>query len=185
MDSISPQTLSTKMLGVSKYNLNLISYDSAIGMVNAAIAAGVNVTQLFVDTVGDAERYTERRACVQPRGIRRVLPSKLLLLPFQRAADRSSPSGASEASRLQSAHHLARPLLSRRLNSLFQGVKCIAKAKADSLFPVVSAASIVAKARPCRARRLVPWRRNTSPDLASATARRRKDSPAKREVSTP
>lgn len=50
------------MLGVSKYNLNLISYDSAIGMVNAAIEAGVNVTELYVDTVGDAERYTERCA---------------------------------------------------------------------------------------------------------------------------
>lgn len=62
VDSISPQVLSTKMLGVSKYNLNLISYDSAIGMVNAAIAAGVNVSELYVDTVGDAERYTEKRA---------------------------------------------------------------------------------------------------------------------------
>ncbi len=57
----------------------------------AALDAGVNVAEVYVDTVGDAEQYT------------------------------------------------------RRLNERFAGIKCLAKAKADRDFPIVSAASICAK----------------------------------------
>lgn len=91
---ITAKYLSSRMLGRESYNLNLISFDSAIGLVTLAIEAGVNVRELYVDTVGDADRYTER------------------------------------------------------LTQAFPGVKCVAAAKADSLYPVVSAASIVAKACP-------------------------------------
>ena len=50
------------MLGRARTNLNQISFDSAIGMVQRAIAAGVTGVEVYVDTVGDPKQYTERRA---------------------------------------------------------------------------------------------------------------------------
>lgn len=110
-DTISAAELSAKMLRREKYSLNAVSFDSAFGLIQArrpqlrsrcplrfpltdlqaAMDAGVNVAEVYVDTVGDAELYT------------------------------------------------------RRLSERFAGVRCVAKAKADSLYPCVSAASICAK----------------------------------------
>ena len=97
----------------NKYNLNAISHDSAAGMIQRALDAGINIkrvlrhfaacarvlnvrdvgemVQVYVDTVGDSERYEEK------------------------------------------------------LSSLFPSMQFTVTKKADSLFPVVSAASICAK----------------------------------------
>ncbi|XP_035390642.1 ribonuclease H2 subunit A isoform X2 [Electrophorus electricus] len=88
---LSPNTISTNMLQRVKYNLNALSHDAAIGLVQYALDCGVQLKEVFVDTVGPAEKYEEK--------------------------------------------------LSKR----FPGVKVTVRPKADSLFPVVSAASICAK----------------------------------------
>ncbi|XP_028679191.1 ribonuclease H2 subunit A [Erpetoichthys calabaricus] len=88
---LSPNSISTSMLQRAKYNLNAISHDTAIGLVQYALDCGVQLKEVFVDTVGPAEKYQEK------------------------------------------------------LSKIFPGVDVTVKAKADALFPVVSAASICAK----------------------------------------
>ncbi|XP_040592671.1 ribonuclease H2 subunit A [Mesocricetus auratus] len=91
LDILSPNLISTSMLGRVKYNLNSLSHDTAAGLIRHALDQGVKVTQVFVDTVGMPETYQAR------------------------------------------------------LQQRFPGMEVTVRAKADSLFPVVSAASIFAK----------------------------------------
>ncbi|XP_068607415.1 ribonuclease H2 subunit A [Brachionichthys hirsutus] len=88
---LSPNTISTSMLQRAKYNLNSLSHDTAIGLVQYALDSGVQLTEVFVDTVGPADKYEDK------------------------------------------------------LSKLFPGITVTVRPKADSLFPVVSAASICAK----------------------------------------
>ncbi|KAL6580844.1 hypothetical protein OROMI_006767 [Orobanche minor] len=99
VDVIDPRELSAKMLKKSKINLNEISHDSAIGLINKALSIGVLLTEVYLDTVGDAEKY-----------------------------------------RL-------------KLSERFSNIKFVVAKKADSLYPVVSGASIVAKVTRDRALR--------------------------------
>ncbi|XP_045718879.1 ribonuclease H2 subunit A isoform X2 [Mirounga angustirostris] len=91
LDVLSPNLISTSMLGRVKYNLNSLSHDTATGLVQYALDQGVKVAQVFVDTVGPPETYQAR------------------------------------------------------LQEQFPGIEVTVKAKADALYPVVSAASICAK----------------------------------------
>ncbi|XP_066204061.1 ribonuclease H2 subunit A isoform X2 [Saccopteryx leptura] len=91
LDVLSPNLISTSMLGRVKYNLNSLSHDTAAGLVQYALDQDVKVAQVFVDTVGLPETYQER------------------------------------------------------LQQRFPGIEVTVKAKADALYPVVSAASICAK----------------------------------------
>uniref|UniRef100_A0A3B3CAC5 Ribonuclease n=1 Tax=Oryzias melastigma TaxID=30732 RepID=A0A3B3CAC5_ORYME len=83
---LAPNTISTSMLQRMKYNLNALSHDTAISLIQYALDSGI-----FVDTVGPAEKYEEK------------------------------------------------------LSQRFPGIEVTVRPKADSLFPVVSAASICAK----------------------------------------
>lgn len=91
VDVISADRLSREMMRRQRINLNAISHDSAIMLIHAVIAHGVNVREVYVDTVGDAGKYQEK------------------------------------------------------LSAIFPGVSITVSKKADSLFPIVSAASIAAK----------------------------------------
>ncbi|KAH7332421.1 hypothetical protein KP509_20G086300 [Ceratopteris richardii] len=91
VDVIDPRILSSLMLAKVKTNLNLISHNSAMGLISRVLNSGIFVTEVFVDTVGDAEKYEAE--------------------------------------------------LSKR----FPGITFKVAKKADSLFPIVSAASIAAK----------------------------------------
>ncbi|XP_076026443.1 ribonuclease H2 subunit A [Genypterus blacodes] len=99
---LSPNTISTCMLQRTKYNLNALSHDTAIGLVQYALDSGVQLKEVFVDTVGPAEKYEEK------------------------------------------------------LSKLFPGIDVKVRPKADSLFPIVSAASICAKV--ARDRVVKGWR---------------------------
>jgi len=57
IDIISARFISVSMNKRAKYNLNTISHDTAIALIQGAIDKGVNVTEVFVDTVGPPEKY--------------------------------------------------------------------------------------------------------------------------------
>eukprot|EP01138_Halocafeteria_seosinensis_P011091 gb/GECG01011328.1/.p1 GENE.gb/GECG01011328.1/~~gb/GECG01011328.1/.p1 ORF type:complete len:195 (+),score=23.95 gb/GECG01011328.1/:1-585(+) len=54
---IPPEEISSKMLRKIPYNLNAISHDTAIGLVEKALEDNVQVEKVYVDTVGDPSRY--------------------------------------------------------------------------------------------------------------------------------
>ncbi|KAE9618777.1 putative ribonuclease H [Lupinus albus] len=91
VDVIDPRELSAKMLKKNKINLNEISHDSAMGLIDRVLKMGVLLTEVYVDTVGDAGKYEAK------------------------------------------------------LSKIFPSIKFVVAKKADSLYPVVSGASIVAK----------------------------------------
>lgn len=91
VDVISPNFICNSMLGRSKTSLNQVSMDSAIALVRKAIADGVKIEHVFVDTVGPPEKYQDY------------------------------------------------------LKTLFPQFKITVAKKADSKYPIVSAASIAAK----------------------------------------
>lgn len=53
-------SISSSMLRPAKYNLNAISHDAALGLVQRALDAGVNVVEVYVDTVGNADTYAQK-----------------------------------------------------------------------------------------------------------------------------
>lgn len=91
VEIISPNTICNSMLSRTKYSLNKVSMDAAIGLIRAAIEAGVKIEHIFVDTVGKPEKYQEY------------------------------------------------------LENIFPSYKITVAKKADSTYPIVSAASICAK----------------------------------------
>jgi ribonuclease H2 subunit A len=100
--ALSPQDISESMLRRAKYNLNAMAHDTTIGLIRSVLASGVNVTKVYVDTVGHPEKYQDK------------------------------------------------------LSALFSGIDFTVRKKADSLFPIVSAASICAKVT--RDETMVHWR---------------------------
>ncbi|XP_054167201.1 ribonuclease H2 subunit A-like [Oppia nitens] len=88
---LSPVTISNSMFKRSKYNLNQLSHDTAIALIRRAKHNGIQVSKVFVDTVGPADKYEAK------------------------------------------------------LKSLFPDIKFKVANKADSIYPIVSAASVCAK----------------------------------------
>lgn len=66
IDVISPNYISQRMLSRVKVSLNEISMNSAIGLVNKAIDAGVNIAEVYVDTVGPPDKYQAKLAALFP-----------------------------------------------------------------------------------------------------------------------
>ncbi|KAL7742359.1 hypothetical protein ACLKA6_018995 [Drosophila palustris] len=60
VEIISPNVISTSMYRRTKCSLNEVSMDSAMGLIQAAIDAGVNIAEIYVDTVGPPEKYQEK-----------------------------------------------------------------------------------------------------------------------------
>lgn len=59
VEIISPNKICNSMLSRTKYSLNQVSMDAAIGLIRAAIKAGVKIEHIFVDTVGKPEKYQD------------------------------------------------------------------------------------------------------------------------------
>ena len=63
---LSPHFISTSMYRRGKYNLNTMSHDTAIGLVQKALDAGVRVAEVYVDTVGPPEKYQAKLEGIFP-----------------------------------------------------------------------------------------------------------------------
>jgi len=63
---LSPTYISTSMNRRGKYNLNAMSHDTAIGLVKEAVRQGVDVAEVYVDTVGPPEKYQAKLEAIFP-----------------------------------------------------------------------------------------------------------------------
>lgn len=54
------------MLKRTKYSLNEVSMGSAIDLINAAIDMGVNIAEIYVDTVGPPDKYQAKLSALFP-----------------------------------------------------------------------------------------------------------------------
>lgn len=88
---LSARDISADMLAPVPYNLNAQALDATVEIIQGVLDRGVNIEQIYVDTVGQPEAYQ------------------------------------------------------KKLQRVFPGVLITVAKKADSLYPVVSAASVVAK----------------------------------------
>ncbi|CAB3367241.1 Hypothetical predicted protein [Cloeon dipterum] len=66
VEVISPTTISNDMLRRSKISLNELSHNSAINLVKRALEDGVNVKEVYVDTVGPPEKYQDKLSKIFP-----------------------------------------------------------------------------------------------------------------------
>ena len=66
VDILSPTYISTSMNKRGKYNLNAMSHDTAIGLVKEAIKLGVQVSEVYVDTVGPPDKYQAKLEGIFP-----------------------------------------------------------------------------------------------------------------------
>ncbi|XP_037958743.1 ribonuclease H2 subunit A [Teleopsis dalmanni] len=67
VEIISPNIISTSMNRRSKCSLNEVSMNSAIGLIQRAIDAGVNIAEVYVDTVGPPEKYQDKLKGIFPQ----------------------------------------------------------------------------------------------------------------------
>jgi ribonuclease H2 subunit A len=70
--SCIPQEISECMLQKSKYNLNALAHDVTIDLIQQVINKGVNVSEIYVDTVGPPASYQEKLSKIFPKC--KVLP---------------------------------------------------------------------------------------------------------------
>lgn len=66
VEVISPNDISRSMLRRAKRSLNEVSMDSAIGLIHKAVELGVNIAEVYVDTVGPPEKYEAKLSAIFP-----------------------------------------------------------------------------------------------------------------------
>lgn len=66
VEILSPTFISNNMLKREKYNLNWLSHDCAINLIKTVLKRGVNVTEIYVDTVGDPMKYQDKLKGIFP-----------------------------------------------------------------------------------------------------------------------
>jgi len=78
---IRPENLSAIMLRKFRSSLNEISHDSAINLIRHTLSMGVNVKEVYVDTVGNAQVYQAK--------LKRIYPD--ILFKVEEKADATFP----------------------------------------------------------------------------------------------
>lgn len=67
IEILSPTFISNSMLRRFKYNLNALSHDCAIGLIQKVLDRGVNIKEVYVDTVGDPGKYQAKLKEIFPQ----------------------------------------------------------------------------------------------------------------------
>lgn len=75
VEAISPNIITNCMYRRCKTSLNEVSMNSAIGLIKKALEAGVNVEEVYVDTVGKPEKYEAKLKDIFPE-IRKIVVAK-------------------------------------------------------------------------------------------------------------
>lgn len=86
VEVISPNSICNSMFSRSKISLNQVSMDSAIGLIRQAISAGVNLAEIYVDTVGPPEKYQAYLTSLFPAYIIKVAKKADSTYPIVSAA---------------------------------------------------------------------------------------------------
>ncbi|KAG5461729.1 MAG: ribonuclease H-like domain-containing protein [Olpidium bornovanus] len=73
--ALVPQDISESMLRRSKCNLNLIAHNATIELIRDALVSGLNVAEIYVDTVGGPESYQAKLSATFP-GVRVTVAKK-------------------------------------------------------------------------------------------------------------
>jgi ribonuclease H2 subunit A len=63
---LSAQDISAHMLSPSVYNLNAQAMDATIDLIKGVLAQGVNVTDIYIDTIGRPEIYQKKLERIWP-----------------------------------------------------------------------------------------------------------------------
>jgi ribonuclease H2 subunit A len=64
--SLSAQDISANMLSPSVYNLNAQAMDATIDLIKGVLAMGVNVKEIYIDTIGRPEIYQKKLERIWP-----------------------------------------------------------------------------------------------------------------------
>ncbi|XP_034943262.1 ribonuclease H2 subunit A [Chelonus insularis] len=75
IEAISPNFISNSMYKRCKSSLNEVSMNAAIGLIKKALEAGVNVTEIYVDTVGKSDKYELKLKAIFPQ-IKKIVVAK-------------------------------------------------------------------------------------------------------------
>ncbi|KAG0233389.1 Ribonuclease H2 subunit A [Actinomortierella wolfii] len=64
---LSPMDISNSMLRQEKYNLNALAHDTTIQLIRETLEKGVNIREVYVDTVGPPETYQRKLEGLFPK----------------------------------------------------------------------------------------------------------------------
>ncbi|KAF9162216.1 Ribonuclease H2 subunit A [Actinomortierella ambigua] len=64
---LSPMDISNSMLRQEKYNLNALAHDTTIQLIRDTLDKGVNIREVYVDTVGPPETYQKKLEGLFPK----------------------------------------------------------------------------------------------------------------------
>lgn len=85
-DLLSAQFISGQMLGRARVSLNAVAEQSTMGLIQDVLDAGVQLKEVFIDTVGDPDRYRAKLERAFPGIAFTVCPKADALYPIVSAA---------------------------------------------------------------------------------------------------
>ena len=71
---MSARDISAAMLSPAPYNLNAQAMDATISLITAVLAQGVNVTEIYIDTIGRPETYQKKLERSEERRVGKECP---------------------------------------------------------------------------------------------------------------